>query len=326
MKRVIQVALPALALAAGVAASAQDRKDAFNDGKAQKSKTPAIDQNIKSSNASETPGYDQKTNDDLQGLYGSDLISGGSSKATTCENYKPGTDAYANQECGTINWARKNPSERPPYTINRDTDPLIVNGTVIIGAPDPYVSPMTAVEGDYTSCKDVQTGTPGVTTTERCNAGQEVREGYCTHTLRVTYSWQVFAGQQGADTRYGRCQGSDVRGDLLTLPQTNTYVTEDAACADYNHGTGTGQVTRSLDCFGNSKYFYFDASRCTVKNSPDDVMPDKVVRSCTDAPRVPENCFAADGHFTSKATVPVFTDTVDTSNCAELNANGRLSK
>ncbi len=307
-------------LVAATMSRASDTGAAFNDGKSQKSKNPAIKGAITGSDPATLPGYNGSGTSSLKGLYGSDIKTGGATKAVNCETFVPGADEYANQECGTINFVRKNPSVRPPYTIDRKTDPVVINGTVISGAPDSYVGGASMVSGgDSGSCVVSKTSTPAVIDSERCNVGKEVREGYCSHVLKVTYYWASWAGQPTADTTYGYCSGTDIRGDAITLPASNVYSDDAAVCADHGFGpatnvysddaavcadhgfgpatnvysdnadacsahgfgTGTGRVYWNTDCDGNKTKVWFDASTCSIPNPPGDVKPAQVVNACT---------------------------------------------
>lgn len=313
--------LVALTVAAGMA-HADKKADAFADGKDQKSKNPAIKDGVTTANPSEVPGYNAGTSTSLQGLYGSNTEAGGADKAAACGNYAPGADAYANQECGTINYVRGNPSARPKYTIDKQYDPLVVNGKTIANAPQNHVEPMSGVKGSYTSCTDVTTQTPSLKEFERCSVGREVREGQCNPTLEVTYTWETYNGQPTADLTYGYCKPPLVRGDVLALAYSTTYTVTLEQCDDYKKGKGyPAMVWWKVDCYGNKSLFWVDSSSCEVKNAPGDVMPTMDWKECANAPRTWDNCFTSSGNYTSKVTAPIFFDTVNRSSCAELDGN-----
>lgn len=303
-----------------------DQQRAFNDAKNYKGSNDSIKNNINQSTMDKVPGQDASTTNDLKGLYGSDLLGKGDNKVSDCAAYKPTTDAYKNQECDTVNFIRKNPSERPTYTIDKKNDPIVSKGTTIANSPYAHTSGASGLTGSYTACYDKTTRLPAQYESERCQVGHEITEGYCPVVLRVTYQWELFTNQKGADTRYGRCNGLDVRGDRLQLAQTNTYETEGVQCSDFNLGAGSGSVTYAVDCYGKRTLVGYDASSCEIKPSPPSVVASQNIQSCTNAPRVIENCFTPDGIFTTKTTVPVFTDTLDDSACTELHQNGAVIK
>lgn len=317
-----RLCIAALTLALSTPTFSADTAKAFADGKAQKAKTPAIREGIKNADPKVLPGYDADKTKDLTDMYGKDIKTGGVNKAKACENYVPGDDAYKNQECGTMNFVRRNPQERPAFVIDRDQDPLITKGTLISGAPGQHVAGTAAINGvEAGACVDTETKVPKLTTTERCSVGKEVREGYCERVLQVTYVMELYVGQGTADLRYGYCPVDQVRGDKLQLPLQNSFSSEDAACADHGFGIGTGTLHSAIDCFGIKKKFWFDAAKCSIKNEPLDVLPPKVFVNCADAPRSSENCFSSLGKFQNKVTAPVFYDQWDSNSCAELDGN-----
>lgn len=317
--------LPLVALAVALNAHADDQYDqqkAFNDGKAYSSANGGLKAGINDAAVTNVPGQDASTTNQLKGMYGTNLAAPGADKANACANYTPGTDAYKNQECETINFVVGNPSKRPAYTIDKTTDPLISKGTTISNTPQNYTGGTGGLSGTYSSCKDKTTNLAAKYDTERCQIGRPVTEGYCSTTLVVTYTWQLYSGQAGADLRYGYCGSSDVRGDQLTIPLTNSYQNETVACSASNLGTGNQTLIWYTDCAGNKSQWGYDASGCSIK--PDPVSsdpPHNVIQACANAPRTNQNCFTPDGQFTTKVTVPVFVDSLDTSQCAELNNN-----
>ncbi|MDP2369171.1 hypothetical protein [Rhodoferax sp.] len=265
------VALACLAaLASGlVMAQTLDRDKAFKEGKAYKSATPAIGAAIPTTPLETTvPTYKSTTAGTLTPLYGKDVIGPGKDKVVDCSTYVPGTDDYANQECNAINFSVKNPSARPVVVIDPKTDPVVTSGEMIAKSPMPYTAGMGGLAGTYTACSSVTTTTPGIYDTERCQVGREVQEQSCSVHLVLTYTWALYVGQSGAETKYGVCPAPWVRGDKIV------------------------------------------------------VVPPKT----PDAPATVESCFDADLKFKSKTTVPVFTDSLDSSACAWLDADGAILK
>lgn len=295
------------------AQSQQTQQQGFADGKAFKNQNSGIKNGINQGAMTIVPGQDPATLGQLQGLYGGNLIGPGSNKVSNCATYTPGANAYKNQECETVNFVSRNPGQRQTYALSK-TEPLITSGIAISNTPRNYTSGVAGLNGNYSACTNKTTNLPEQFDTERCQIGREVREGSCPSYLVVTYTWEVFANQPGADLNYGRCD-ADIRGDLLTLPATNTFQETGANCADHGNGTGRQRMFYAVDCFGNASLHGFDASACSKPPTPAIVDPARVFLSCTNAPRTKENCFSAGGNFTKKATVPVFVDSLDESAC-----------
>lgn len=298
---------------------------AFNDGKAYKSQTPAIKNGINNAAMDNVPGQDAATTNNLQGLYGTTLNGPGQNKIAACAAYVPGTDAYKNAECETINYVSGNPNTRPTYTIDKVNDPVIVRSSNVRNTAEVNTSGMPGLSGNYTACTNQTTNQPERFDTERCQIGRPVTESQCSATLSVTYSWQRYAGQGGADLRYARCDSGQVRGDQLAIPLNNVYRTEAGLCADNGHGTGVEYKYWYRDCSGAEVLHGYDASACSAPPAPAVVDPPRnTIQACADAPRTVENCFVPDGHFVQKAQVPVFEDHWDNSACAELDSNGAV--
>ncbi len=153
--------------------------------------------------------------------------------------------------------------------------------------------------------------------------GRPVLESQCLAKLTVTYNWQRYANQPGADLRYGRCAAGTVRGDQLTIPLSNGYRSEQVQCADRGHGSGIEVLFWYADCTGVETLHGHDASNCTAAPSPALSDPPRhVIAACTDAPRTIETCFTPTGHLTDKVDAPVFVDHWDASACADLDAHG----
>jgi hypothetical protein len=319
-------ALLAALLAASSGASGQTTQaEAFADGKAHKSKNADIKNGINAGALTNVPAQDAATTNDLKGMYGSNLINQGQNKVAACAAYVPGSDAYKNQECETVNYMVGNPSARPQYVIDKVNDPLVVTSNNIRNTPGTHTTGTSGLAGNYTACVNQTTNQPAKYDTERCQVGRPVVEGQCAATLNVSYTWQSFANQPGADMRYGRCSAGALRGDQLTIPLANAYRTEQLQCSA--RGWGQGVFIRILykDCTGAEVEHGYNATGCSapppvVVNDP----PRQAIASCTNAPRNNENCFTPAGAFTAKAEVPVFVDNWDYSACADLNAHGAV--
>jgi hypothetical protein len=323
MKQSAATAVLMVLFAAASAAHGQTQRDAFNDGKAFKPKNAEIKAGINAGAVSEVPGQDATTTNELKGKYGSDLINHGQNKVAACAAHIPGSDAYKNQECETVNYMVGNPIARPKVVIDKVNNPLIVTSNNIRNTPGIHTAGTTGLAGNYSACIDKTTNLPAKFDTERCQVGRPVVEGQCAAKLSVSYTFQAFANQPGADLRYGQCKAGDVRGDRLTIPLANAYRTVQTECSSRSWGNGALTLILYMDCTGAEIEHGYNASTCSAP-PPTPVIdpPRQPVASCTNAPRNNEHCFTPAGLYTTKVEVPVFVDTWDYSACADLNAHG----
>lgn len=320
-----KAATAALCFLAGAARAQTTQGEAFAQGKAYKPANAAIKSGINASAADEVPGQDISSTSGLTGLYGTNLTAPGQSKLAACAGYVPGSDAYKNAECDTINYIAGNPGTRPAFTIDRVNDPVIIRSNNIRNTPEVSTAGMSGLSGTYTACTNQTTNQPERYETERCQVGHPVIESQCTATLSVTYTWQRYAGQGAADLRYGYCGAGLIRGDRLAIPLTDSYRAESVPCSGQAHGNGVEHRIWYRDCAGNETLHGFDASACTVPPSPAVFDPPRnTIHSCTTAPRNNENCFAPAGQFVASVTVPVFEDHWDKSACADLEAGSAV--
>lgn len=328
MRAQILIALFAALMASAPGVHAQaTQAEAFADGKAHKPKNNDIKDGINAAALADVPGQDATTTNDLKGMYGSNLIHQGENKVAACAAYVPGTDAYKNQECETVNYMVGNPTARPKYVIDKVNDPLLVSSSNIRNTPSVHTAGTSGLAGNYTACVSQTTNQPAQYDTERCQVGRPVVEGQCAATLNVTYAFQSFANQPGADMRYARCSPGDLRGDQLTIPLTSSYVTEQRQCSDRGWGRGVFIHMVYKDCAGGEVEHGYDATGCSTP-PPATVSdpPRQEIAYCTNAPRNNENCFSPAGAFTAKVQVPVFVDNWDYRACADLNAHGAVIK
>jgi hypothetical protein len=312
-------------LVTAYAAAQTTQGQAFNDGKAYKPANASIKNGIDPAAAMSVPGRDPAATGDLTGLYGANLAAPGQSKIATCAAYVPGSDAYRNAECDTVNYVVGNPSARPVYTIDKINDPLVVRSSNIRNMPEANTAGTSGLSGNYTACVNQTTNLPERFDTERCQIGRAVTENQCSATLTVRYTWQPFSNQAGADLRYGHCAAGQVRGDQLSLPITNTYRTELARCADNGHGDGAERKIWHRDCGGAESLHGYDATACTAPPTPAASDPPRAPQlACADAPRTDQNCFSPAGRFAGVVLVPVFEDHWDNGGCADLDLNGAI--
>lgn len=322
---VLLVAAGCVSLDRAMAAPPTTQADGFTQGKAYKPANADIKAGINDAAAAAVPGQNPATATDLKGLYGSPLVGPGQSKVIACSTYLPGSDAYKNQECDTINYVAGNASTRPVHTIDKMSDPLVVRSNNVRNTPEAHTTGTSGLSGSYTACTDKTTSQPERFDTERCQIGRPVTEAQCRAVLNVTYTWQRYSGQRGADLRYGHCGAGQVRGDHLTIPLHSAYRPEWVACASRGHGTGVELLIWHDDCTGKSTLHGYDAGACSIKPAPDKSDPPRQsVGSCTNAPRIDQNCFTPGGQFTDKVEAPIFRDVWDYSACADLNTHGAI--
>jgi len=325
MKWAASAAMAALTAASSFALPQTTQSEAFADGKAYKPANTGIKNGINNTALTNVPGQDATTTNDLKGMYGSNLLPSGQSKVTACASFVPGSDAYKNAECDTVNFVSRNPSVRPTYTIDKNNDPLLIISNNIRNTPEAHTAGTSGLSGTYSACVDKTTNLPEQHDTERCQIGRPVTESQCNVTLSVNYTWERYAGQAGADLRYGRCTPGTVRGDQLSLPFTNAYRTEQVQCVDRGHGTGTEVLIWYKSCTAPEVLHGYDASGCTAPPVPAvSDPPRQVIASCTNAPRNNENCFTPTGQFTDKVEAPVFVDNWDYSACADFDSHGAV--
>ena len=325
MKCPFKLLLLILHAGAGSALAQTTQSQAFNDGKSYKPANTDIKNGINSGAMAHVPGQDTGTTNGLAGLYGTSLTAPGQEKIAACAAYVPGSDAYKNAECETVNYVVGTPSTKPHYTIDKLNDPLIIESNNVRNTAQSHTAGMSGLSGNYTGCINQTTNQPERYDTERCQVGRPVTENQCSATLTVTYTWQRLAGQAGADLRYGYCDAGQVRGDRLSIPYANAYRTEAEPCLANGHGTGVETKIWYRDCSGNEVRHGYDASACSAPPTPAVSDPSRQpIRSCTDAPRTNANCFTPDGTFRIHVHVPVFQDHWDNSACAELDGNGAV--
>lgn len=298
---------------------------AFNDGKSYKPANTDIRNGINAGAMTNVPGQDTGTTDGLTGLYGTNLKTPGQNKIAACAAYVPGSDAYKNAECETVNYVVGNPSTRSKYIIDKIKDPLIIESNNVRNTAEAHTSGVPGLSGSYTACTNETTKQPERYDSERCQVGRPVTENQCSATLSVTYTWERFVGQGGADLRYGYCDAGQIRGDKLTIPYANAYRTEVGLCADKGHGKGVEIRIFYKDCLGNEFVHGYDASACSAPPAPPASDPPRqAIQACANAPRNNENCFAPNGQFTARVSAPVFKDNWDHSACAELDGSGAV--
>ncbi|MBB3221715.1 hypothetical protein [Pseudoduganella umbonata] len=293
--------------------------EAFNQGKAYRDENGHAVGAIRTDTAAAVPGRDATSEGTLQDLYGTPLPQAGEAKVADCATQAPVSDAYANQGCATINYLHRNPEQRPRTTVDR-SEPAIATGATVRSAPRAFTGDQPGLSGTYTACVDRTTRTPLQHQTERCLVGHAVTQGSCHRRLMLTYTWQGYASQPGAELAYARCKGGTVRGDKLSLPVTTSYRERQVSCADQGHGTGTERLILHTDCLGAERAHGYDARQCSAPPDPGYADPPRTIAQCTAMPRTAEHCFKPSGDYTGTADVPVFEDHWDDSDCGAFDA------
>ena len=305
--------------AMAIADAGQDTQaEAFRQGKAYQADNAAIGSTITAGHAGAVPGRDSARESDLQGIYGTPLRAAGEGKVADCASQAAGNDAYRDQECAAINYVHRNPDERAHTSVSR-TEPAVATATAVRGAPRAFTGDQPGLSGHYMACVERSTRSPLAHATERCLVGHAVTEGSCARQLTLTYTWQPYAGQDGAELTHARCGAGQVRGDQLALPASIRYREEHANCATRGYGTGTETQVVHVDCLGNERLHGYDARRCSAPPAPALLDPPRTPAACTTMPRNAGHCFHPSGLYAGKAQVPVFEDHWDDSHCADFD-------
>ncbi len=306
--------LLAAAMLPHLATAQSNQEEAFNQGMAYREDNAAIGATIRPGTADAVPGRDTARETALQGIYGQPLQSAGNARVAGCASQVPGSDAYQNQECATVNYVHRHAGERPRTTISR-TEPAIATGSVVRSAPHAFTGDHPGLAGTYSACVERTTQTPVRQETERCLVGHAVTEGSCTRRLRLTYAWAPYADQAGAELRHARCGARLVRGDRLTLPPSTRFREERVRCDAQDHGTGEEILVYRIDCLGVERAIGYDARRCSAPPDPPFLDPARTPQACTTRPRTAAHCFDPAGAYAGPAEVPVFEDHWDDVDC-----------
>lgn len=178
--------LLAACFAVSAAALAEDAMttpaEAFNAGKAfADSGKAAAGGAVNTTTGSETlPHYSTTAPETRHYGGGRSLIGGaGTTKMTECQSYQA-PSAFEQQECEAVNFLARNPAERPRYTIDPETDPLLVGSQGIINNPG-------SIPGAPTQqCRVETVVTPGTYTTEYCTESYTLENASCRRVRIVS--------------------------------------------------------------------------------------------------------------------------------------------
>ncbi|MDP2759777.1 MAG: hypothetical protein Q8O64_05140 [Sideroxyarcus sp.] len=177
-----------MATATNAVAQGYDSGTAFTEGRALGSGSiNGAFQGIGSGNAaSMVPGYGQSATQTQLFQGGQGQLSGpGVTKVTDCASQVPDADTYRRQECDAVNFVARNPAVRPPFSIDRANDPLIINANNIARNPTMTFTGITA--GTSTEqCRVVTDTQPATCATETCNDYHEVTSNFCSTARQIT--------------------------------------------------------------------------------------------------------------------------------------------
>jgi hypothetical protein len=135
------------------------------------------------------PRYSESN--DNSNLYGDShgpIQNAGSNRQSECQSQAQ-ADAYTQQECDALNFVTRNPSQRPQFNIDKDTDPLIVRSQNIPPATEASKSQV---------CQVVETKKPATFTTHTCLQTAGVETHACQRILNV--KCEVDSGNDGCDS------------------------------------------------------------------------------------------------------------------------------
>ena len=132
------------------------------------------------------PGFGQTANQSQLFQGGQGQLSGtGVTKITDCSSVSPNTDAYQRQECEAVNFVARNPSQRPAFSIDRNTDPLISRSNAIASNPTLQFTGVTG-GASTTQCRLVTDTTPATFSTEICTEYRPVTSNFCSTGRMIT--------------------------------------------------------------------------------------------------------------------------------------------
>jgi hypothetical protein len=155
--------------------------EAFNAGKefANEGKTAAGGSVNSTSGSNNLPYYSTSSPETGHFQSGRSLIGGaGTTKQANCQSYTA-PSAFEQQECEAVNFLSRNSSTRIQYTIDAETDPLIVGSQEVIDNPG-------SVPGaSEQECRVETVVTPGTYTTEYCTETYTLEETSCSRVLTV---------------------------------------------------------------------------------------------------------------------------------------------
>ena len=254
MKRLL-IATAACTALAGLAGAQEIKNpaDAFRAGQdfsnGAKGKGAATGTVNAASGAANVPKY--STDPPETGLFdgGKNLIGGaGNSKIDDCKSYAAG-NAYDQQECDAVNYL--NARDRTnKFTIDKKTDPLMVNSKGTIASPG------TIPASGTTACRIEKKTIPGTYTTETCEESRVLASFACNKTLLPQCGFVGSAIKEHKETKTG------------AFVHATLFGTSTAGLYDYNievpyrncGGEGVGEINFDLDTIGYGSYITVNLS------------------------------------------------------------------
>jgi hypothetical protein len=187
MKLRFGLAIALFVITSSVMAQTYDPSTAFSDGRSLGSGSinNAFQGIGNGTGAQAVPGYGQNSTQSQYFQNGQGQLSGpGTAKITDCSTLPPNADAYSRQECDAVNFVARNPAVRPPFSIDRANDPLIINANNIARNPTMTFTGITA--GTSTEqCRVVTDTQPATFATETCNDYHEVTSNFCSTARQI---------------------------------------------------------------------------------------------------------------------------------------------
>jgi len=266
-KQLLTGALVGLALLNS--SSAQDIKtpaDAFKAGQdfsnGTKGKGAAGGSVNTTTGTANVPKYN--TNPPEKGIYGGgkSLIGGaGSGKVSDCKSYVAG-NAYDQQECDAVNYLNKM-DRTNKFTIDKDTDPLMVNSKGTIKNPG------TIPASGTSACHIEKETIPGTFTTETCEESTILTSFACKKTLIPECGYVGTPISSHTETK----SGAFVYSTMSDTGTTGLYNYNIEVPYRNCSGEGVGEVSFNLDTIGFGGYVTInlsnldDASAIAVNNT-----------------------------------------------------------
>lgn len=180
-KYIFILAILAQSLGTAIAADGMSAMDAFNAGKdfANSGKDAAKGKINAGTGSEALPYYGTAASETQHFQNGRNIIGGvGTQKITDCKTYQAGNE-FAQQECDAVNYLSKLPTSRPQYSIDKNTDPLIIGSDSIINNPP-------SIPGSTTNqCRVETVITPGTFTEETCTEANAFTTNKCNRRLIV---------------------------------------------------------------------------------------------------------------------------------------------
>lgn len=234
MKRALSIIAMLSAVGVASAQTITTPADAFNAGKdfANTGKGVAGGKINGATGSNVLPYYSTTAPETANFQEGRNLIGGaGTNKQIQCETYKA-PNAFQQQECDAVNFMSKNPTQRPKFTIDKQTDPILTGSKGVINNPG-------SIPGASTQqCRVERVKNPATYITETCTETQTLEDLSCKRVLKVACDPE----RDGCDQ--GGIVPNSWAGDMATsfTPDgAGNYILQFGTIAD-NYWRGWGAV------------------------------------------------------------------------------------